>query len=270
MTLNLKSLQTLLYKAIAAEPRTAVGLDDGILLDVIRSDERLSARARIGIYAEAYFYRLLDCLREDFPATAAVAGASAFEDLIRAYLTRHPPTESSIFYAGRYLADFLADHPLRERWPFLPELARLERTLIEVFHGPDAPLLSAAEMQHVRPDRWPALRLQVHPALRMLDCRWRVNEVLREVESGRQWQEPELGPVLLLVWRQGSQVYYRELEAPERVALEAASEGASFDKVCAAFASWFDDGNPAGAISQMLARWLADGILTRGEFPLGQ
>jgi hypothetical protein len=268
MTPNLRSLQTLLYKAITAEPRAAVGLDDGILLDVIRSDERLSARERIGIYAKAYFYRLLDCLREDFPATAAVASASAFEDLIRAYLTRHPPTKPSIFYAGRYLSDFLAAHPLRERWPFLPELARLERMLIEVFHGPDAPPLSAHEIQIFRPDQWPALRLHVHPALRMLDSRWRVNDVLQAVESGRQWQEPELGPVLLLVWRQGSRVYYRELEAPEGAALEAASEGVSFDKVCAAFASWFDDGNPAAAISQMLARWLADGILARAQSPL--
>src|SRR5579875_2919948 len=92
-------------------------------------DERLSASERIAIYANAYFYRLLDCLRDDFPATAAVVGASAFEELARAYLRRYRPTEPSIFHVGRYFANFLAEHPLLARWPFLSELARLERTL---------------------------------------------------------------------------------------------------------------------------------------------
>jgi Putative DNA-binding domain len=127
-------------------------------------------------------------LKEDFPATAAVIGDLAFEDLIRAYLTRHPPTEPSIFYAGRHLADFLADHGLRQRWPFLAELARLERTLIEVFHSPDAPILSASEMNSFYPEDWSALRLHSHPALRLLDSRWRVNDVLRAVEDGGQWE----------------------------------------------------------------------------------
>jgi len=83
---------------------------------VIRGDERLSALQRLKIYADAYFYRLLDCLKEDFPATAAVTG-EAFAGLVRAYLDEHPPTEPSIFYAGRHLADFVGNHALAERWP---------------------------------------------------------------------------------------------------------------------------------------------------------
>lgn len=265
MTPNLTNLQTFLYRAITTAPGVVTGSDIGTLSQAIHSDERLSALQRVEIYASAYFYRLLDCLEEDFPATAAVAGNPAFEDIARAYLARHPPTEPSIFYAGRYLGNFLANHHLLERWPFLAELARLERTLIEVFHDPDAPALSASQVHEIAPADWPTLSLRTHPALRMLDCEWRVNDVLRAVENGSQWREPELGPVLLLVWRQSAQVYYRELEAPERAALEAASKGASFETVCEAFASWFDGENPAVGITQMLARWLADGILARGQ-----
>jgi hypothetical protein len=269
MNLNLKDLQALHYELIVSPKRTITNLSaatahqPGWLETMVRGDERLSALRRLEIYVDAYFYRLLDCLKEDFPATAAVIGDPAFEDLIRAYLTRHPPTEPSIFYAGRHLADFLADHGLRQRWPFLAELARLERTLIEVLHSPDAPVLSASEMNSFYPEDWSALRLHSHPVLRLLDCRWRVNDVLRAVEDGGQWKQPELRPVLLLVWRQGAQVYYRELEAPERAALEAASRGADFASVCEVFASWFDGENPAAVISQTLARWLADGLLVR-------
>lgn len=267
MTSDLTSLQTLLYRAITASPggvtKTPEGGIGAGLESLIRGDERLSAVERITIYADAYFYRLLDCLKEDFPATLAVVGQPAFEDLIRSYLTEYPPTEPSIFFAGRNLADFLAVHHLSDRWPFLAELARLERTLIEVFHDPDAPALSASQVHEIAPADWPTLSLRTHPALRMLDCEWRVNDVLRAIETATEWREPEPGPVFLLVWRQGTQVYYRELELPERAALEVASRGADFATVCEAFALWLDAEDPTAAINEILTRWLSDWLLER-------
>jgi hypothetical protein len=231
---------------------------------MIRGDERLPMPARLNIYADAYFYRLRDCLREDFTATAAVTG-SAFEGLVRSYLSKHPPTEPSIFYAGRFLPEFLANHPRREHWPFVSELARLERTLIEVFHGADAPIVSASEMSAIAPAAWPGLRLRLHPALRILNCNWRVNDVLRAVASATVWQEPARAPVMLLVWRQDNQVYYRELGPAEGAALGAVSREEGFAAVCEAFAARFDGDDPAGAIKEMLARWIADGLLASNE-----
>jgi hypothetical protein len=124
---------------------------------------------RLNIYADAYFYRLLDCLKEDFPATAAVTG-DAFQGIARDYLGKHPPTEPSIFHASQRLADFLGNCPVASRWPFLAELARLERTLIEVFHSADAPALSARAAGTIAPADWPSLRLRRHPSLRILNC----------------------------------------------------------------------------------------------------
>jgi hypothetical protein len=71
--------------------------------------------------------------------------------------------------------------------------------------------------------------------------------------------------VTLLVWRQGSQVYYRELTPPERAALEALSKGSEFAAACEAFAAGFEGEDPAAAIKEMLARWVADGLLARNE-----
>jgi hypothetical protein len=263
MTPDLKNLQTLLYRAITAAPGSA---RSGIarLPHVIRGDERLSAIQRLGIYAEAYFCRLLDCLKEDFPATSAVIGDPAFADVVRAYLARHPPTEPSIFYAGQYLADFLANHHPHERWPFLAELARLERTIIETFHDPDATALTASEVRAIAPADWPKLGLRTHPAVHMLDCGWRIDDVLRAIENGNEWTEPARESFAMLVWRRDNQVYYRRLERPERAALEVASRGADFAAVCDAFASHRDSENLAGEINRMLTRWVADGLLVRG------
>src|SRR5271168_2259977 len=157
MPLDLQGTQRLLYRLIVAPSGVADGLraesnlPAGGLGAIVRGDRRLSGVERLDIYAEMYFYRLLDCLMEDFPATLTVVGATNFHNLVTGYLLAYPPSHPSVLYAGRHLADFLRAHPLREEWPFIVDLARVERALIEVFHAPDAAALSAEELRAVAP-----------------------------------------------------------------------------------------------------------------------
>jgi len=281
---GLKSLQALLYRLITAPEGVAAGLaaerargpallndlndshDSKDLEDLIESDDRLSAAERLEIYANAYFYRILDCLKEDFPATLATLGGDNFHNLVTGYLIEYPPTEPSISYAGRHLAEFLRHHPMRERWPFIGDLARLERALIEIFHAADAEPLNAEAMRAVAPDDWPALAMRTHPALAIVDCEWRVDELLRELEAATGEgdhirDEPAHSPVNLLVWRHNSRVHYRALERPERAALRLASAGASFAAICEGIAAVSGDDDPVALINRLLARWIEEGLL---------
>jgi hypothetical protein len=279
---DLGDLQALLYRLITTPEGVAAGLaaerapgpktfDD--LERLIESDDRLSAGERLEIYANAYFYRILDCLKEDFPATLATLGADNFHNLVTGYLIEYPPTEPSIAYAGRYLSEFLRNHPFTERWPFIAELARLERTLLEVFHAPDAEPLSAETLRSVAPEDWPGLAMRAHPALAIVDCEWRVGGLLRGVEShaadtDRKVEEPPHAPVSILVWRNLSGVHYRALEHPERAALELVRAGTNFAAVCDAVAAASGDGDPGGPvalINRLLARWVGDGVLIPGN-----
>jgi hypothetical protein len=63
---SVRKLQNLLYELIA-EPSNAKGADGQFFHDVrliIRSNQHLGALERINICADAYFYRLLECLKE--------------------------------------------------------------------------------------------------------------------------------------------------------------------------------------------------------------
>src|SRR5579863_5534234 len=128
MPTNLKNLQSLLYRLITAVSGVAEGLASerdlgaGGIGAVVLGDDRLSAEARVDIYANMYFYRILDALKEDFPATLAVLGDDKFHNLVTGYILEYPPTEPSISYCGRFLADYLRDHPMRERAPFIADL----------------------------------------------------------------------------------------------------------------------------------------------------
>jgi hypothetical protein len=269
MPIHLKELESLLYRLItapsgvaeglAAERVSARGLDA-----IVLGDDRLSAEARVDIYANMYFYRIRDALKEDFPATLAVLGDDNFHNLVTGYLLEYPPTEPSISECGRYLAEYLRDHPLREGAPFVADLAKLERAIVEVFVGLDSDAVDPESLRATPPEDWPAMKLRIHPAAQILALEWRVSEILRAVEEDRPWKPADRGAVKVLVWRRNACVFYRDLEHAEEDALEAASRGATFAEICDVVAVVADDQDPVAALNRMLARWLADGLLIRG------
>jgi hypothetical protein len=268
--MDLKQLQSLLYRRISVPEALTVGLRNevrsscGGIGALVLGDERLSAAERIDIYANAYFYRLLDCLGEEFPATLAVVGPDNFAVLARDYLLRYPPSEPSILYAGRYLAGFLRNHRLAGQWPFIAELARLERAILDVFHARDAPALGVEALRRIPPQQWPELKLRAHPAVEIVHSEWRVAEVLSAVESGHAWSEPGHQSVAVIVWRQDAQVRYRELQEMEARALALVSEGATFAAICGAIADDPEQPDRTALIGQLLARWLTDEIILAG------
>jgi hypothetical protein len=271
MPTQLKNLQSLLYRLITAPSGVAEGLAaerdlSAAALDaIVLGDDRLSAEARVDIYANMYFYRIRDALKEDFPATLAVLGDDNFHNLVTGYLLEHPPTEPSISECGRYLADYLSDHPLREGAPFVADLAKLERAVVEVFVGPDDAALEPDSLRAIPAADWPAMKLRIHPAAQLLALEWRVSELLRAVEEGSLSKPAEQDAALkVLVWRRNARVFHRDLERAEADALEAVSRGSTFAEICDVVAANAEDQDPVAVMNRMLARWLADGLLTRG------
>ena len=269
MTVPLKQLQSILYRLITAASGVAEGLaaersmPAGGLDALVLGDDRLSAEDRVDIYANMYFYRLLEVLKEDFPATLRVLGDDNFHNLATGYLLEYPPTEASVHHCGRHLADFLRDHAFRKDAPYIADLAALERAVVEVFHGPDAVALEADQLRGIAPEKWSALMMRTHPAAQILKLEYRVVELERAVEEEREWKPAAAGDVEVIVWRRNSQVFYRDLEKVEERVLATLQDGVTFAKACELVAEDRDaTKDPVEEVNRLLARWLADGILT--------
>jgi hypothetical protein len=267
---GLGELQKLLYRLITATSGVEEGLaaeknlPEGISA-LVRGDARASAVERVEIYANMYFYRLLDAIKEDFPATFKVLGEPNFHNLITGYLAEYPPGDPSINEASRHLAEFAIKAPSFGRWPFLADLIRLERALIEVFLGPDAEPLTVEAMSAVPAAQWQSLRFAVQPGLQLLCSEWRVDELIRAVESEQPVSEPRNEPGATMVWRNHYAVDYRALDDLERSALGMIRDGYRFGAVCEAIATQSGDCATTAAMSRMLLRWLVDGVLVRTQ-----
>lgn len=227
----------------------------------VRGDARLGALDRLGIYANMYFFRLLECLAEDFPALHAVVGHDRFHALAADYLAVHPSEHPSVRMLGHALGDFLETHPLsRERF-YLPDLARFEWALLAAFSAEDRPAISEDRLKDVAPDDWPRLRLTLSPSLRLLEARGPVHELWSAATEGGELPDFASRPTALRVWREDLRVFHRAIDAAELAALRAVECGAPFGDVCEAAAAVVGEEAAAREVLDIVHRWLGDTLI---------
>ena len=265
---TLEQTQQLFWKLITAPEGVAPGLaalspsERAAANALVRDDARLSAVERFDIYADMYFYRIRDCLKEDFAAVCAVIGEAAFHNLITDYLLVHPSSHFSLRYVGRHLPAFVSTHPLGAQWPYLADLARLEWTILEAFDAADAQPLDAEALAAVPQERWPDLRFTLTPSLCLLDVDWPVHEIWRQTQVGETPAEPQPAATCLRVWRPEWRVFHRQMDPAEAAALRAVQQETAFAEVCEQIAAFVSDVQSAERAVALLGQWLTDGLLT--------
>lgn len=195
----------------AASPaaQRLVRLDRGALEQLVRRSRRLSAEQRLEIYANAYYARLLECLRDTFPVLAQVLGAEVFDGFAFDYLQRYPSRSYTLYRLAESFPRFLdetrpdqppADAAAGPAWPdFLIDLATLELAIAEVFDGPGAegePLLAPADLlARQAGGDFAASRLAPVPCLRLLRFGYPVNAFYSSamaMRARRPVESPEL------------------------------------------------------------------------------
>lgn len=247
------------------------------LATLLRGDARAGAGERLEIYANAYFARLLEVLRDDYPALAAALGDDHFHDLVTAYLLAHPPTRPSLRDAGAFVRGFLDGASaeaayFRVRWPWSADLAALEWALVDAFDAPDAPALArerlAALAPELSPEAWDALPLRLHPATALLTLRWPVQRLRADHERGALYAHPvlEAAPTVLCVTRRDERVRYRALDDPlETALLPALAGGLSFGALCLRIAELRDEASAPSLAADLLSRWIEAGALAESR-----
>jgi hypothetical protein len=248
-----------------------------------RDQGGLPAAERLDIYANMYFYRLLDALKEDYPRLLEAIGAGRFHNLITDYLLRHPSKHPSLRFLGEALPDFAAAHPLAKEYPWLHDLARLEWDRVEVFDAPDAAALGRDDLARLPQERAGEAHFALIPACRVRCYDFDVARLWRELkerpaaspsqESGPpQSCETALPPVVhrstwLRIWRQSFVVYHRSIEEDEAGALQSLRGGAPLETVCQQLAAGMSMEKATARIGLLMQGWLEDGLLASFKPP---
>jgi Putative DNA-binding domain len=263
----------------SAEARGEIDVTADRVEQIVDPSKRRTSIERIEVYANAYYARLLECLRDEFPALLHAVGEEVFDGLSFGYLQSYPSTSYTLSDLGRHFVQFLEETRPRDEddespsWPdFMIDLARLERTYSEIFDGPGAErleLLGVEGIQAIRPDEWPAARLVLVPCLRLLFLRYPVQDYATGVRKKEDPPLPDPEPTWLAVSRINyvvrrwtlTPIQYELLgglisgatvgEAIEKAAFAAEQtgqrlEGPALDRLANDLRDWFREWSSAG------------------------
>lgn len=264
------------------EAQRLIGLGRDELETIVRRSRSLTASERIGIYAHAYYARLLECLGESFPVLRRVLGPELFEPIAFEYLQRHPSKSYTLDRLGDRFARFLEEHRAADAgeppaWPeMLADLARFEHAIARVFDGPGLegePPLAVEDLQTLGAEGFAAARLVPAPSLRLLTFRFPLNDLYtaaRRADEEDELQFPAPGIEHVALCRRDFVVRRYPLTPIEHALLASIVGGATVGEALAAAAEVAECSAPGEDLGPLLERsfaaWTVAGFF-RGVLP---
>lgn len=234
---------------------------------VINRSDALTSLDRLQIYAEAYYARLLECLRSEFPALVHALGEQAFDGLAFGYLQQHPSSSYTLARLGEHFPGYLErTRPPGEStdWPqFLIDLAILERTYGEVFDGPGVEgqkLLSTGELAAIPAERWADVHLRPVPCLRLLELQFPVHEYASRVRRREPAEIPGPQKTWLAVMRRDFIVRRKPLCEQEFAILADICAGESLGEALVRGLNSTTGDVPAESLRNWFRTWSAEGF----------
>jgi hypothetical protein len=239
-----------------------------------RSQARTSVQ-RLAVYGNAYFSRLLECMRELFPALAHALGEELFDGFALEYLQKYPSRSYTLDQLADRFVQFLEEtrpDATEASWPdFIIDLARFEWAIDDVFDGPgveNEQLLTAEQLQAIPPQRWSDARLVPVVCLRPLAFKYPVNDYYTAFRRDEKPPLPEPAETFTALSRRDYIVRRYKLSRLQYVLLSALAAGDSVGDAIAQCAESCDDLDSLAADLQDWFRlWAADGFFRRVELP---
>jgi hypothetical protein len=218
---------------------------------LIKPNDRLTAFARLEIYNQQYWWRLLGNFRDDFPGLCAVLGEKRSDQLAIAYLAAHGSTSWNLRDLGQNLVPFIRAQPAHTapQTQLAFEMASVEWARVVAFDGPALAAIDAASLAQAAPD---PLRLRLQPHITLLQLTFPIDDVLRRlktlradsdtasnaISSARAPRRRRLSatrapkPIHLVVHRLDCSVYYKRIEPEAFRLLTALQRGEPLGDAC--------------------------------------
>jgi hypothetical protein len=128
-----------------------------------------SPEERLNIYRNNLRENFLKVLELEFPVVQRLVGADYFRQTARQFLQQSPSRSGDLFHCGRAFPHYLRHQFADSDYAYLPDVAALEWSYQEAMIAADDPqVFDLAALARLEQDSYDRLRLQAHPALRLV------------------------------------------------------------------------------------------------------
>jgi hypothetical protein len=233
----------------------------------IIDDAKVGVNKRLGIYYDAYRFRIIEALATAYPKQHVMLGDTLFDQTARSFIDQFPSTYHNMRWVGGHMQTHLKN--TLPQHPIAAEMAAFEWALGLAFDAEDAPILGLQDLAAVPPENWAALKFSFHPSLQVLSLQWNVVQIWNALEIEQPPPAIAKTDESCLVWRQGTSLesglnsHFRSLDAAEYAAIQQLIAGASFGDLCEKLQENASEEEATMQAAQYLAGWLNEGIMTQ-------
>ncbi|MDX2113016.1 MAG: DUF692 family protein [Alphaproteobacteria bacterium] len=239
--------------------QAAIMQPDGKPASWIRQKDDFSAEAQLGVYVNAYRWRLFDVVAEDYPVLKVYLGSERFESLINDFITVVPSIFFSVARYATRLPAFQQTHTGSDI--FSSELCALETAIAQLADAPETEVLTPEDLTGMTPEALMQSQLCVRKAMQLFAFNHPVNDYYKAVREETQLPAITKQPSFLAVFRHEDVVWRMDLEQQEYKLLSALCAGSTVGEALSAV-----DESAAANISQYFSRWMRNGLLSKCEY----
>jgi Putative DNA-binding domain len=128
---------------------------------------RSKTEKRYAVYRNNVVVSLIGAMEDNFPAVRRLVGVEFFAAMAKVFIRAHPPKSRLLAEYGAEFSSFLETFKPLEKYPYMSDIARLERLWLDVYHEADAKPLDGTELASIDPTKLFNTTFITHPATRL-------------------------------------------------------------------------------------------------------
>jgi len=193
---------------------------------LVGPDGRPSAK-RFAVYRNNVVVGLIETLKAAYPVVHRLVGEEFFAAMARLYVMAEPPTSPIMLDYGAGFPAFIGRFEPAAVLAYLPDVARLERAWVEVYHAAEASPLPPWALSQVPTGDVPTMRLVLHPSVRIVKSVFPIVGIWQANTDGIEGVQIELDDSGedALVARPEAEVEVRRLPSGAAAFIEALQAG---------------------------------------------
>jgi hypothetical protein len=138
---------------------------------------------RLKIYRNNILLNLLNALKITYPKVCKIVGENHFDDLVRPFCFKTPPLEGCLDAWGGCFPQYLASHSIKDKFPFLEDLAQFEWLKNQVFLLREQKTLGIDTLSDLMEQGWENWSVQLNPTVFLLESAYDFKQILDYVDN---------------------------------------------------------------------------------------
>lgn len=214
----------------------------------------ISLENRMSVYRNNVIKSLRDAIIATYPMTGKMLGADYMKKLSRLYALDHKPAQANLNMYGENFAQYIAAFKPLAKYPYLPDLARLEWAINESYFAADDSALDPVSLATLPPEQQANLSLSLRYAVRICRAPFRLDQIQKLCDG----EDIKLydGECIILVYRPALDVMTMPLQSYELDFITAFERPQNLSSVLEEFTASHSDIDCA----PMLEKFFASGV----------